>query len=324
MASPILDLSYRNYDGPLEPPLHRWWAIAKMSMRLAIKKKGFWLWAAVSGYWYMILLIIFYFIDLSSPVSALTGQGNPIFSNIIWKNQFLNAFAVSQLFLFILALLLGAGAIANDNRANALLVYLSKPCSKLDYVIGKWVGIFVPITLVSAAPTFVFYLYCLMSYRNYGFLTQDPWLIVRLFGVVLIPGFFHASVTLGISSLFQQGRLAGATYAGLYFFGYFFTLAMQGIYAIGSNNQMRGVSSGPPKLVQDLYYCGIDGIQTAIAKIILHTNGSPLFPSPAQPGQNSGVVPEPSALIFFPAFFLVCGLFMLLAWSKIRAVEVVG
>ena len=46
-----------------------------------------------------------------------------------------------QLFLLFIALLAGAGSIANDNRANALLVYLSKPCRKVDYLFGKWAGL---------------------------------------------------------------------------------------------------------------------------------------------------------------------------------------
>jgi ABC-2 type transport system permease protein len=324
-ASPIADLSYRNYDGPLDPPLHRWWAIAKMSMKLSTKKKGFWVWASMSGYWYLILLVVFYFVDQSSQAATAVGQQNPFFKNIVWKDQFLNAFSVSQLFMFILALLLGAGTIANDNRANALLVYLSKPCSKLDYVIGKWLGVFIPMTIVAAVPTMVFYLYCLLSYRSYGFVTQDPWLIVKLIGVVLVPGFFHASASLGISSLFQQGRLAGATYAALYFFGLFFTKAMQSIVTVDNLGNMGGQGSGAPSIVSNLYYCSIDGIQIALTKIFLHTDGSPLISPPGANGaQRMGIVELPSGWVFIPAFFVICGLFMLLAWSRIRAVEVVG
>ena len=314
-ASPIADLTYRNYDGPLDPPINRWWAIAKMSMRLSIKKKGFWIWSAFTSLWYLILLAIFYFADASSSAVATLGKQNPFFASIIWKDMFLNAFSVAQLFFFILALLIGAGTIANDNRANALLVYLSKPCSKLDYVIGKWLGIFVPLTLVTAAPTFIFYMYCLLSYRSYGFISQDPWLIVKLVGMVLVPGFFHASVTLGVSSLFQQGRLAGATYSGLYFFSWFLSKAMQGIW--------QGSGGDAPGIVKNLYYCSFDGIQIAMAKIFLHTDGGQLVPGQPQ-GFGKLSVPAPSALIFAPAFFLVCGLAMLVAWSRIRAVEVVG
>jgi len=291
-----------------------------MSIRLSVKKKGFWVWSVMSGYWYLILLAIFYFADQTTSFASAAGQSNPFFKNIVWKDLFVSAFSVSQLFFLILALLIGAGTIANDNRANALLVYLSKPCSKMDYVIGKWLGIFIPMTIVTAVPTFIFYVYCLLSYRTYGFLSQDPWIIVRLFGLVLVPGFFHASLTLGVSSMFRQGRLAGATYAGLYFFGVFFTKAMQAVLMASS---MEPDSGGAPGIVKSLYYCSIDGIQIALSKIIMHTDGSQLVPGqPSNPIKLT--VPMPSALIFIPVFFGVCGLSLLLAWSRIRAVEVVG
>jgi len=300
MASPIADLTYRNYDGPLEPAMNRWWAIAKLSIKLSIKKKGFWLWASMSAFWYVILLIVFYFNDSVTQNVGPAAQKLSLMNNLIWKDQFLNSFSESQLFLFILALLTGAGTIANDNRAKALLVYLSKPCSKLDYVIGKWMGIFIPITLVTAIPAIVFYVYCLMSYRALGFWTQDPWLIVKLCLMVLIPGITYSSITLAISSLFQQGRLAGGVFAGVYFISYFVTLAMEGFNA---SQQMQGQS--PPDIVKNLFYCSVDGIQIGMAKVILGTNGSPKLPFPGQMGKNL-IVPAPSGWIIVPIFLLIC------------------
>ena len=42
-------------------------------------------------------------------------------SRIVWQDQFLHGFSYGADHL-IIALMLGSGAIANDNRANALLV----------------------------------------------------------------------------------------------------------------------------------------------------------------------------------------------------------
>jgi len=47
--------------------------------------------------------------------------------------------------ILCIALVVGAGAIAADNRSNALMVYLSKPITKGDYLLGKWMGIFLAI-----------------------------------------------------------------------------------------------------------------------------------------------------------------------------------
>jgi ABC-2 type transport system permease protein len=322
MSNPIADLSYRNYDGPLDPPINRWWAIAKASMQLSVKKRFFWTLAALAALWYGMLLIIFFFMDVASPVAL--GAKNPFFERMIWKDQFLTAFSVSQMALLIIALLIGVGAIANDNRANALLVYLSKPVSRLDYLIGKWLGIFVPFVAITAIPTFAFYAYCFMSYGEYGFYTEDPKLIFRLMLLVLVPGFFHASLALGISSMFSQGRLAGATYAGIYFMSLFFTKAMQVIFFVSSADGKQA-----PKIVETLYYCSIDGIQIALAKLILGTSGSGLLPAFTQGTPNGNnpmalTVPAPSAAPFVIAFFGLSAVSLFIAWTRIRAVEVVG
>jgi ABC-2 type transport system permease protein len=321
MASPIADLSYRNYDGPLDPPIRRWWAIAQASMRLSLKKKGFWILGSLSSYWFALLMIVFYFMDTIAQ-NVPIGQKNPFLLQIIWKDQFLNAFSIAQLLLFIIALLIGVGTIANDNRANALLVYLSKPVTRLDYLIGKWLGIFIPITAVVAVPTLLFFAYCSMSYRDYGFFTEDPRLFWKLLLVILIPGTFHASVSLGISSLFNQGRLAGATYAGIFFMTLFFTKAMQVVSFITSQE-----SGKTPAIVKTLFYCSVDGIQIALAKIFLGTDGSPIFPGMNGGGRGGNpvpVIPAPNPTLFIGAFLLICGLSMLLAWWRVKAVEVVG
>lgn len=321
MASPIADLSYRHYDGPIEPPSHRWWAIAKASMRLGVKKRFFYFWATMTGWFYIVLLAIFYFMGTMTNNALPAGQKNPFLQQVVWKDQFLNAFGFGQLFYFVLALMLGVGAIANDNRANALLVYLSKPCSRFDYVFGKWLGIFVPMTISAAVPTAFFYLYCLMTYRDYGFLTEDPRLPLKLIGMVLVPGFVHASLTLGISSLFNQGRLAGATYAGLYFFTNFFTVFMGGLSAM---YQARG--EAVPIVINRLFYASIDGLQIGLAKAILSSDGSNAIPSGGGGrGRMGGLpVPAPEPWMIFGVTGLICGIAMFVAWSRVRAVEVVG
>ncbi|CAN5541686.1 hypothetical protein BH11ARM1_BH11ARM1_16550 [soil metagenome] len=322
MANPIADLSYRNYDGPLEPPAYRWWAIAKASMQLSLKKKILWFLGVASGYWYLIMLAVFYFVDTLGRGQTPLGGKNPLFDRIIWKDQFLNAFSISQFMLFLVALIIGVGAIANDNRANALLVYLSKPVSRMDYLIGKWLGIFIPIFVATAVPMLAFYGYCFLSYRENGFLTEDPHMIFHLLILCFVPAVFHANVSLGISSLFQQGRLAGATYAGIFFMTLFFTKAMQVVWIINS-----GDGKTPIPMVGTLYYCSVDGLQIGLAKIILGTVGSGLFAGIGDP--NAGVgqarsLPIPSVAPFVTAYFLICGLSLLIAWWKVRAVEVVA
>lgn len=291
-----------------------------MSMRLGIKKKGFWPLTVMSTWWYLVLSITFYVMDTIA--TSVPNAPSP-FKTMIWKDRMLDAFSFGQMWFLLLALLIGAGAIANDNRANALLVYLSKPCSKTDYLIGKWVGLFIPISCVYAAPTILFYGYCAMSYRDYGFVSSDPFMLPELLLLAPIAGAFHASLMLGISSLFNQGRTAGAVYAALYFMSSFVTKALGGAYAFSILNEER-----PNKLLENAFYFSVDGVQIALAKVVLHTNGSSFLLSNG--GRNRGfqgpppIPPAPNGLLFFTIYAAVCAIALWVAWSRIRAVEVVG
>ena len=42
-----------------------------------------------------------------------------------------------SIFVFFVTIYVGAGLIANDRRANALQIYLSKPLTRVDYIVGK-------------------------------------------------------------------------------------------------------------------------------------------------------------------------------------------
>src|SRR5262249_40258353 len=136
-----------------------------------------------------------------------------------WASWFMRALPWSMFFLVALTMVVGAGSIANDNRANALLVYLSKPVTKLDYLVGKWVGVFVMLFSVAFVPALILYLYCLLSFRSEGFFTSDRLLLGKVLLVTAIGAALHTSLILGFSSWSKSALMAGALYAAFYFLG---------------------------------------------------------------------------------------------------------
>ncbi len=320
--SPIADLSYRHYDGPLDAVDKRWWSIAKMTMQVATKRRGFWGWSIFSAWWFIILLCVFWFMD-NVLGNAPVGD-NPFLKQINWRDQFFHGFSYSQLILFIVALVVGIGTIANDNRANAMLVYLSKPCSRFDYVFGKWLAIFILITSVSYIPMAIFYLYGYLSFGQYGFWTSAPWLFLKLIGVSACAGAVHASLAVGISSMFNQGRLAGAVYAGLYFMANIFTQIMGG-FAVAGPKGMKNMTT-------QLFYASVDGIQIGLAKLITGSKGDLPFPGMKGGGPRNRHATDPTDIIIaipnpgwiITVFVLVVIGGFAVAYSRIKAVEVVN
>jgi ABC-2 type transport system permease protein len=229
--------------------------------------------------------------------------------------------------------MVGAGSIAADNQANALMVYLSKPLTKGDYLLGKWMSIFLMVTAVALFPSLIFYIYCLLSYASEGFLKDEPWLFFRMIGACAVPGIIHASLLVGFSAWSKTPRMAGAVYAGFYFLSSFACMMVWGIQHNG--NLRRGV------LTRHLSVPGsINGIQQNVYGIKEQVPGfrPPMeadnevrdgrVTSPTRDGQ--GRVFDQNMKIDGPPLLplvLVAGTFCLVAVlaarSRIRAVEVV-
>lgn len=222
MSTPslIADRSYRNYDGPMRPVRAGWWVIAQSVIRTNVRKVGFWIPILV-----IILLHLFYglmYYVLNNANRAMGQMGGGDFGGrardiFTYAGCCYLGVTESWLMVFIEALIIGAGCIAADNQANALLVYLSRPLTKLDYLVGKWFGVFSLLWVVSALPTFLLYLFLLTTYWDDGFLKSNPYLFVRVLGASLIAPALNASLVLGFSAWSKSGRLAGAAYAGFYF-----------------------------------------------------------------------------------------------------------
>lgn len=214
-SHPIADVSYRHYDGVLHTRAVRWWIVAVASLRLVVKKKGFWIVAAIS----VLPSYVLYGFLLYFQSRAGMGRGNPLIDNTPgqkFASIFFQAYQNQLFWLFLLSFWIGPGSIAADSQANALLVYLSKPLTKADYLLGKWVGIFLTLFVVAFLPALVLYAFCLLSYLDEGFLRDERWLFFHMVGATMIPGVIHASVHVGCSAWSKSPRMAGAVYAGLY------------------------------------------------------------------------------------------------------------
>jgi ABC-2 type transport system permease protein len=314
-SGPIADLSYRNVT---DSPLRRggnWWVIARQLMQRVVKLRSCWVLTVLSGGHYLILAAVTYFIDSFAANMGGADFAGQFFEQIVWKDQFLNGFQFGHFLLMAILLMVGAGAIANDNRSNALLVYFSKPCSKLDYLVGKFVGIFLMLAIAMLIPAVFFMFYGAMNFREHGFLTDDPMMIPRALAGIVAVCAFQASVILGVSSLFNQGRLAGATYAGIY--------VLSGVFAqlarlVAETRDVAGIQG----VLDTIHYLSLYGASEGLLKTVLGTDGS-FFVRDNQ-GAAEAIVPRPDLWLLLVMVILPVIACWGLALRKVRAVEVVS
>lgn len=268
----IEDLSYRPYEGPYRTRLLRWWVIAGAWMRVVRRQPAFWACVAISM-WPYARAIFFLYLDSNGMLRRPPGTPDVGLMLGIADHTPGQQFAfqlygalTSQWFLWMLpvALIAGAGSIALDNRAGALMLYLSKPVSKAEYLLGKWAGIFVLLAGATLAPQFFLYGYCALSYSGEGFFRNEPLLVVRMVAASLVPAAVHAALLIGFSAWSRTSRMAGAVYAGFYFV---VSIAAQMVWRLLYHGHL-----GQGDLVRHLHVHGIiEGVVQNIFGVTIHT-----------------------------------------------------
>lgn len=205
---PLHDLSYRRHEGPRTSPLARSWAIARTQFAQLLKRRAFLLLLAASWIPVVARAIQIYGTLQFPQASDFFGV-----TALTWF-QFLTQ-QVYLLPVILVSLYAGAPAIASDVSSGALLLYLSKPISVRDYVLGKALPILCSIGFVTLVPAlFLLGLHLALS-GDFQLLRGSPWLPVSILGYSLWLTLYFGLAVLAVSSLSRSGRVAGAGFVAL-------------------------------------------------------------------------------------------------------------
>jgi ABC-2 type transport system permease protein len=134
-----------------------------------------------------------------------------------------------NVFVFFVTIYVGAGLIANDRRANALQVYLSKPLTRAEYVAGKLAILFLFLTAVTWAPAISLLIVQIMFAGSFTFLRENIFLLPAITLFSLLQVLLASMTMLALSSLSKSSRFVGIMYAGLMFFTAALFNAIRGI-----------------------------------------------------------------------------------------------
>src|SRR5688500_15950486 len=123
-----------------------------------------------------------------------------------------------SIFVFFITIYVGSGLIANDRRANALQIYLSKPLTRVEYVAGKLATLVMLLAAVTWVPGMLLLLLQLLFAGNFTFLRANLFLFpaITLFSAILV--LLSAFAMLALSSMSKSRRFVAMMYAGLIFF----------------------------------------------------------------------------------------------------------
>ncbi len=151
-----------------------------------------------------------------------------------------------QIFVFFITVYVGAGLIANDRRANALQIYLSKPLTRAEYIFGKLAILMFFLLLVTWVPAIVLLIVQISFAGNFTFLRNNLYLFpaITVFSFIMVT--MVAAAMLALSSLSKSSRYVAILYSAVIFF----TQAIYGVLSVVTRSTRLSWISFPANLAQ--------------------------------------------------------------------------
>jgi ABC-2 type transport system permease protein len=278
---PIHDQGYRHYSGQRAPHGGAWWVIARTHMMSSVRYRWFIVVLVVAWVPFVARAVQIYFAATNAQVAQLLATTPDTFREFLSQQR---------LFVF-LVIIMQSGLIADDRRTNALQLYLSKPLTRIEYILGKLIPPLAFVLGVTLLPAVVLLILQIVFAGSLTFLSANLFLMPAIVLFSLVQALLSAFAIVALSSLSKSRRFVAVMYAGIVFF----TAAVYQVLRLITNSRRWAVIS-PGEMLD------------VIANAIFRTRGEPAVP----------------VFIAVLAIAVIIGLSMLILERRIRAVEVVA
>jgi ABC-2 type transport system permease protein len=206
-------------------------------------------------------------------------------------------------FAFFVALLVGPPLVSRDLRNNALPLYLCRPFSRAEYVLGKMSVLLILLSLITWVPQLLLFLF--QSYlEGTSWFVENLWMASAVFIGSAVWILLLALLSQAVSALVKWRVIASAALLGIFFIPSVFGEVVNNIFQTRWGNivslgaLMKNVSAGLfGTFVRTTEHMTFDG-----AEVILT---------------------EPPLWCSWAALFVICAICLALLSSRIKAYEVV-
>ncbi len=207
--TPIHDQSYRRYQGSRHALGRGWLVIMRHGIRAMLSRKAFVALQIIAWAPFVVRAVQMYFVTNYPQAATIVPVDAGMF------HAFIDQQAV---FVFFVTIYAGAGLIANDRRANALQIYLSKPLMRAEYIGGK-LGILMFYLLgVTLVPALLLLVLQILFSGSFEFLRHNLFLLPAVTLGSLVRVLVSAVTMLALSALSKSSRFVAILYAGAIFF----------------------------------------------------------------------------------------------------------
>ena len=204
---PIHDQGYKRYGGTRGRGLA--WLVMFRSGFIRMFSNRRWIVLMIASWIQFIVRAVQFYIAANFPQAAMVAPTAATFRDFFDKQD---------LFVFLVTVTLGAVSIAEDRRANALQIYLSKPLTRLEYIFGKLSVLMAFLLFITWVPAMLLLIVEVLFAGNFTFLIHNAYLVPAITVYSLVEVLMVSSCILALSSLSTNSRFVGILYTALIFF----------------------------------------------------------------------------------------------------------
>src|SRR5438046_7280321 len=210
----VLERSYKRYQDGLSPEWSRFLIIPRHAFRDVFRSKLFTAFFALSFIWPLVCAILIY---LHHNVNALGIMKLNVADVLPIDALFFQVFIEVQGSIgFFLAMLVGPQQVSRDLTNNALPLYLCRPFSRSEYVVGKMSIVIILLSTITWIPGLILFL--LQSYLGgWSWFSENIPIASAIFLGSLVWILLLALLTQTISALVKWRLAASAGLIGLVF-----------------------------------------------------------------------------------------------------------
>jgi ABC-2 type transport system permease protein len=219
--------TYRGYDGPLTAAWSRFLVIPRYAFE-DLHRSRFLTTFFIASLLYPLICALLIYVQHNLSVLKVINLERAQQLISINSTFFLSLLGWQGMLAFFLAAFIGPGQISPDLTNNALSLYLARPFSRIEYVLGKASVLFILLSLMTWAPG-------LLLFALQGYLEGNGWasdntriatglLLGSLVWIVLL-----VMLALALSAWVKWKPAAGAMMFGVFFVAAGFGVAINGV-----------------------------------------------------------------------------------------------
>jgi ABC-2 type transport system permease protein len=208
---PIHRERYRRREGGIDLRGGAWAVIAANGLRSLVRKRAF-----------LFLMILSWIPVVVRGVQIWAAVNVPGMSQIgllaVTPRMFRDFLNQQEPLVFFITVYAGSGLIADDIRANALQLYLSRPVTRTQYIAGKAAILMAALAAVTLVPGLLLLLLVPAFAGSMTFLRENFTLVASILAYSVVQITVSVFLILALSSLSKSRWFVAILYAGLAFF----------------------------------------------------------------------------------------------------------